>query len=90
MRASPIEAVYVIIIIICHIADTKGHGVMQSVGVKDGEDHSLENIIEGSNDVRLRDSRRKSAEQMVDFLGEAMMKMMMMITYTASIGLALT
>ena len=48
-----------------------GHG---GVGVKDGEDHSLENIIVGSNDVRLRDIRRKSAEQMVDFLGEAMMK----------------
>ena len=46
----------------------------QFVGVEDGEDHSLENIIEGSNDVRLRDIRWKSAEQMVDFLGEAMMK----------------
>ena len=46
----------------------------QSVGVEDGEDHSLESIIEGSNDVRLGDIRRKSVEQMVDFLGEAMMK----------------
>ena len=37
-------------------------------GVEDGEYHSLENIIEGSNDVRLGNIRWKSAEQMVDFL----------------------